>query len=55
MVLSIGVLILVLITSLGIYGFLTMNIQDTFNIFSINEKQKTFLQQKEKFYSDDVR
>ena len=53
MVLSIGVLILVLITSLGIYGFLTSPFQDTFNMFSVNEKQKTFLQQKEKFYSDD--
>ena len=49
-----GVLILVLITSLGIYGFLTAAFQDTFNIFSANEKQKTFLQQKEKFYADDV-
>ena len=49
-----GVLILVLITSLGIYGFLTAAFQDTFNMFSANEKQKTFLQQKEKFYADDV-
>jgi hypothetical protein len=49
-----GVVILVLITSLGIYGFLTSAFQDTFNMFSANEKQKTFLQQKEKFYSDDV-
>jgi len=49
-----GVVILVLITSLGIYGFLTSAFQDTFNQFSVNEKQKTFLQQKEKFYSDDV-
>jgi hypothetical protein len=49
-----GVVILVLITSLGIYGFLTSAFQDTFNQFSVNEKEKTFLQQKEKFYSDDV-
>ena len=49
-----GVVILVLITSLGIYGFLTSAFQDTFNQFSVNEKQKVFLQQKEKFYSDDV-
>ena len=52
--LSIGVVILVLITSLGIYGFLTSAFQDTFNMFSANEKQKVFLQQKEKFYADDV-
>ena len=33
----------------------TSAFQDTFNQFSVNEKQKTFLQQKEKFYySDDV-
>ena len=49
-----GVVVLVLITSLGIYGFLTSAFQDTFNQFSVNEKQKVFLQQKEKFYSDDV-
>ena len=52
--LSIGVVILVLITSLGIYGFLTSAFQDTFNMFSANEKEKIFLQQKEKFYADDV-
>ena len=49
-----GVVILVLITSLGIYGFLTSAFQDTFYQFSVNEKEKTFLQQKEKFYADDV-
>jgi hypothetical protein len=52
--LSIGVVVLILITSLGIYGFLTAAFQDTFNIYSITEKQKTFLQQKEKFWADDV-
>ena len=52
--LTFGVIVLVLITSLGIYGFLTAAFQDTYNMFSANEKQKTFLQQKEKFYADDV-
>jgi hypothetical protein len=52
--LSGAVLILILITSLGIYGFLTSAFQDTFNTFSITEKEKTFLQQKEKFWKDDV-
>ena len=52
--LSIGVVILILITSLGIYGFLTAAFQDTFNTYSITEKQRTFLQQKEKFWADDV-
>lgn len=52
--LIIGTSILVLITSLGIYGFLTSAFQDTFNIYSVTSKQKAFLQQKEKFWGDDV-
>jgi hypothetical protein len=52
--LSIAVVILILITSLGIYGFLTSAFQDTFNQYSIKEKQLAFLQQKEKFWGDDV-
>ena len=52
--LSGAVLILILITSLGIYGFLTSAFQDTFNQFSIKEKQLAFLEQKEKFWNDDV-
>jgi hypothetical protein len=52
--LSIAVLILILITSLGIYGFLTSAFQDTFNQYSIKEKQLAFLQQKEQFWGDDV-
>ena len=49
-----GVLILILITSMGIYGFLTSAFQDTYNQFNIKGKQITFLQQKEKFWGDDV-
>jgi len=52
--LIIGTTILVLITSLGIYGFLTAAFQDTFNVYSITSKQKSFLEQKEKFWGDDV-
>ena len=52
--LSGAVIILILITSLGIYGFLTAAFQDTFNQFSVQEKQLAFLQQKEKFWGDDV-
>jgi hypothetical protein len=52
--LSGAVLVLILITSLGIYGFLTAAFQDTFNVYSITEKQKTFLEQKESFWKDDV-
>lgn len=52
--LIIGTFILVLITSLGIYGFLTSAFQDTFKTYSITSKEKIFLQQKEKFWEDDV-
>ena len=53
--LIIGTTVLVLITSLGIYGFLTSAFQDTFNVFSQTEKQRSFLQQKEQFYEKDVK
>ena len=52
--LSMGVVILILITSLGIYGFLTSAFQDTFNQFSVKEKQLSFLQQKESYWERDV-
>ena len=52
--LSIAVLILILITSLGIYGFLKSAFQDTFNQYSIKEKQLAFFEQKEQFWQDDV-
>ena len=52
--LIIGTTVLVLITSLGIYGFLTSAFQETFNTFSITEKQKAFLEQKEEFWEKDV-
>ena len=52
--LIIGTTILVLITSLGIYGFLTAAFQDTLNVYNVSSKQKSFLQQKEKFWGDDV-
>jgi hypothetical protein len=52
--LIIGTSILVLITSLGIYGFLTAAFQETLNVYNITSKQKSFLQQKEKFWGDDV-
>ena len=52
--LSIATLVLVLITSLGIYGFLTAAFQDTFNTYSVSSKQKAFLEQKEEFWQEDV-
>jgi len=47
-------LVLVLITSLGIYGFLTAAFQDTFKTYSVTSKEKVFLQQKESFWEADV-
>ena len=41
-----GVVILVLITSLGIYGFLTSPFQDTFNMFSQMKNKKHFYNKK---------
>ena len=52
--LSIGVMILVLITSFGIYGFLTAAFQDTLNQYNVSSKQKAFLEQKESFWQADV-
>ena len=52
--LSIGVVILILITSLGIYGFLTAAFQDTLNQYNVSSKQKAFLQQKESYWGSDV-
>lgn len=52
--LTIGTIILVLITSLGIYGFLTSAFQETFSVFAVTEKQKSFLKQKEDIWESDV-
>ena len=52
--LIIGTTILVLITSLGIYGFLTAAFQDTLNQYNVSSTQKQFLQQKESFWNSDV-
>ena len=52
--LSLGVVVLILITSLGIYGFLTAAFQDTLNQYNVSSKQKAFLQQKESFWGSDV-
>jgi hypothetical protein len=52
--LSLGVVVLILITSLGIYGFLTASFQDTLNKYNVSSTQKLFLQQKESFWKSDV-
>ena len=46
--------ILVLITSMGIYGFLSAAYQETYSKLSLVENQKGFIQKKIDFYQNDV-
>ena len=52
--LAISTVILVLITSMGIYGFLSAAYQETYSKLSVVENQKGFIQQKIDFYRNDV-
>ena len=52
--LTIAATVLVLITSMGIYGFLSAAYQDTFNQLTIVENEKKFIQQKVDFYQTDL-
>jgi hypothetical protein len=52
--LSIATIILVLITSMGIYGFLSAAYQDTYRQLTVKENQTAFLEQKKQFYENDV-
>ena len=52
--LSIACIILVLITSMGIYGFLSAAYQETYQKLIVNKNQIEFLENKAKFYEDDV-
>ena len=52
--LTVAATILVLITSMGIYGFLSAAYQETYSQLSIVENQKSFIQQKVDFYQKDV-
>ena len=52
--LTIAAIILVLITSMGIYGFLSAAYQETYQKLIINENQIEFLDNKAKFYEDDI-
>ena len=52
--LSIATIVLVLITSMGIYGFLSAAYQDTYSKLSIAENEIIFLQNKKEFYEEDV-
>ena len=52
--LSIATVVLVLITSMGIYGFLSAAYQETYSKLTAVENQKNFIQQKINFYQNDV-
>ena len=52
--LTIAATILVLITSMGIYGFLSAAYQDTYANLLVNENKIEFLEEKAKFYEDDI-
>jgi len=52
--LAIATVILVLITSMGIYGFLSAAYQDTYRQLTVKENQVAFLDQKKQFYEKDV-
>ena len=52
--LTIAAVILVLITSMGIYGFLSAAYQETYQKLIVNQNQIEFLENKAKFYEDDV-
>src|SRR6056300_1331891 len=52
--LSIAAVVLVLITSMGIYGFLSAAYQDTYRQLTIKNNQVAFLEQKTNFYEKDV-
>jgi len=52
--LSIATIVLVLITSMGIYGFLSAAYQETYSKLSVVENKKSFIQQKIDFYQTDV-
>ena len=53
--LSIATVVLVLITSMGIYGFLSAAYQETYSKLSIQENKTKFLEQKKDFYESDVK
>ena len=52
--LTVAAVVLVLITSMGIYGFLSAAYQETYQKLTIQQNQINFLENKAKFYEDDV-
>ena len=54
MYLTVATVVLVLITSMGIYGFLSAAYQDTYRQLTTKENQTAYLTQKKDFYEKDV-
>jgi len=52
--LTVAAVILVIITSMGIYGFLSAAYQDTYRQLTVKENETSFLKQKKNFYEKDV-
>ena len=52
--LILAVTILILITSMGIYGFLSAAYQETYSKLTVVENQKSFIQQKVDYYQVDI-
>ena len=52
--LTVATVILVVITSMGMYGFLSAAYQDTYRQLTIKDNQIGFLDQKREFYEKDV-
>ena len=52
--LTVAAVVLVVITSMGIYGFLSAAYQDTYRQLTIKENETSFLEQKKSFYEKDV-
>jgi hypothetical protein len=52
--LTVAAVVLVLITSMGIYGFLSAAYQETYQKLTVNQNKIEFLENKAKFYEDDV-
>ena len=52
--LTVATVVLVLITSMGIYGFLSAAYQDTYSKLIVKENETAFLDQKKQFYKNDV-
>ena len=53
--LTVAAVILVIITSMGIYGFLSAAYQDTYQKLLVSENQIEFLENKANFYDEDVK